>query len=339
MPPSLIISIISFSLAIITFLIWRKVRKAHLADVVRYNEQQAANKNLDRYSRREVREIDTDLRAAVTGTKILAWVLVALGFFLVFNASANMVPSQHTGIVTQFKATTGKETGKGLVFVLPWQKVSSWDNSRQTYDRLTGTTCRLGDKEYPGVLVRISGSQSACVETKIEWRTAVDQSAEQWGAYKDHKFETFRDRRINPALTNAVNEAFETHDPLGNVDKTTGAINPPPKAPFVQRIKESINATIGTDIDMKDLRVTIGFIRYNDEVQKQLEAYSQKVLENRVLQQEEANADVRKRITEKNAQRDFRAWCLEVAEKNSGAQPGWCINGGVTPTVPLNPVK
>lgn len=258
---------------------------------------------------------------------VLAGVIAFVAFALGLNASANLVPSQHTGIVVEFKAATEEETGKGLVFVRPWQTVSAWDNSRQTFDHLNEKTC---------VTVRIVGSQTACVETKIEWRSTSEQSSEQWAAYREHDFGKFVERRINPALTNAVNEAFETHDPLSNVDKETGAINPPPKAPFVQRIKDSINATIGSDVDMADLRVTIGFIRYNDEVQKQLEEYSKKVLENRVLKQEEENAQVRKRITDTNKQRDPRAWCLEISERNANSEPGLCMSGaGATPVLPV----
>lgn len=335
MPPSFVLAILCLLLAGLTFLVYRSLRSKLRADEARFAKQQA---DTSRYG--SARAVDSELRSATTSAKVVAWIFLVAIPLLVFNASANLVPSQHTGIVVEYKAATGGETGKGLVFVKPWQTVSSWDNSRQSWDFLTTEpNCVLGDKTVTGVLVRIAGSQTACVETKIEWRSIADQSAEQWAAYREHDFDKFKERRIEPALTNAVNQAFETHDPLSNVDKATGAINPPPKAPFVQRIKDAVGSTIGEDIDLPDLRVTIGFIHYNSEVQKQIEEYSKKVLENRVLKQEEQNAEVRKRITETNAQRDLRAWCLEIAEKNNGSQPGWCLANGATPVLPITPSK
>lgn len=260
-----------------------------------------------------VKRKDVERRNAGLG---FAGVLTVLCGLLLINASANIVPTKNVGIVTEFKKDTGATTGAGWAWVKPWQKIDSWEASRQTYDHLDEKRC---------VQVRIVGLQTACVEIKIEYSTKADQAPEQWASYKEHDFNLFIGRRIDPNLTNAVNVAYETHNPLSNVDVKTGVVNPPPKAPFVEGIRAEVEKTIGADVTVHS--VVIGFVHYNEDTQKSIEAYQQKVLEARNLAVDLQNAETRRQITAKNSQRDLRAWCLEIAEKQ-GKEPGFCFGGG-----------
>lgn len=318
MPASLIIAFITLALSVICFIIWRRLLRSLRADVQRYEKEKTENRGYDR-----VREVDSELRGATTGSKVAFWVFFVITGLLVLNASISTVPTKNVGIVSQFKAQTGRTTGAGLQAVWPWQKIDNWEASRQTFDHLN---------EANAVQVRIVGLQQAWVEVKIEWSVKPEKAPEQWAAYKEHDFDIFVDRRINPNITGAINDAYEVHDPLSNVDAKTGAINPPPKKPFVDAIRKNIETRIGQDITVHD--IVIGFVKYDDATQEQIKQYQVKVLEGRNLEVDFANAEKRRQINEKNKQRDARTWCLEIAEAK-GKEPGLCMGATATPVVPV----
>lgn len=251
----------------------------------------------------------------VRGGGIIAVVLGVLGgIIFTITASANTVPTRNVGIVTSFNKPTGEVTGPGLKWVAPWKSIDDWDASRNSFDH-RGKSC---------VTVRITGLQNACVEVLIEWTTDQRRAPEQWASYK-RDFNNFVAKRVEPNLVGAVNDAFADHDPLANVDGKTGQVLAPDTKPFVAEVKSNVEARIGADVDVHT--VVIGFIRYDAETQKSIEAFQQKVLANKNLLQDEKNADVQKRITEKNAQVDPVTRCLEIVAQRGG-EPGLCLGGG-----------
>jgi hypothetical protein len=250
-------------------------------------------------------------RGAV-GTAIVAAVL---GLLFTLFSSAHTVPTRNVGIVTSFNKPTGEVTGAGLKWTAPWEKVQDWDASRQTFDHKHQNRC---------VQVRIVGLQGACVEVQIEWQAHVDKAPEQWASYK-RDFKQFVDRRVDPNMTGALNDVFADHDPLSNVDKTTGVIKPVNTAALVDPLRANVEQRIGGDVQI--LGIVFGFVHYDEKTQQQIEAFQQKILENRNLQQESKNADVRKEISGKNAQVDPITRCLEIAAQH-GKEPGLCLGGG-----------
>jgi len=56
--------------------------------------------------------------------------------------------------------------------------------------------------------------------------------------------------------------------------------------------------------------------------------FQDKLAQSRNLDQDLVNAEKQKAVTEKNAEVDKVARCLEIAEKN-GSNPGLCINPGI----------
>lgn len=250
-------------------------------------------------------------RAAAVGAAV---VVGLFGFLAMVGASANTVPTRNVGIVTSFNKPTGDVTGAGLKWVAPWNKVEDWDAGRQSFDHKSDKSC---------VQVRISGLQTACVEVLIEWSTDPAKAPEQWASYR-RKFDFFVDRRVNPNFAGALNDAFADHDPLANVD-ANGVVKAPDTKPLVEEVKTNIVARIGADVQVHS--VVFGFIHYNAETQKAIEAYQQKILTNKNLLQDEKNALVQKRITETNAKVDAVTRCLEIAAQY-GKEPGLCLGGG-----------
>jgi hypothetical protein len=255
---------------------------------------------------------DEDVQIGAVGVAVIAGVL---GVLATLGSSANTVPTKNVGIVTSFNKPTGDVTGAGLKWVAPWNKVEDWDASRQTFDHKHQDRC---------VQVRIVGLQSACVEVQVEWQTHADKAPEQWASYK-RDFNQFVDRRVNPNLTGALNDVFATHDPLSNIDQATGVVKPVNTAALVDPLRQNIEARIGGDV--KVLGIVYGFVHYDGKTQQQIEAFQQKLLENRNLQQDKKNAQVRKEITDTNSKVDAVTRCLEIAAQH-GREPGLCLGGG-----------
>lgn len=251
--------------------------------------------------------------------RIVAWGVSGLAVFIALTltviASAWTVPQRNIGIVTSANKATGETTGAGWHWTAPWEKIEDWDAGRQTFDHLDENTC---------VQVRITGMDTACVEVLIEWEAKAEKAPEQWASYRKN-FNFFKDRRVNPNLTDALNASFRSHDPVKTVDAKSAAIIPVDMNEFKKPTMDEINSRIGADVNV--LSITFGFIRYNEGTQKTIDAYRAKVMEARNLEQDEKNAETRKRITDKSAGRDPRAWCLEIAEKH-GKEPGFCLGGG-----------
>jgi hypothetical protein len=247
---------------------------------------------------------------------------IALVLAIAFTGFSMMhtVSTQNVGIVKEFNKPTGKTTGAGFKSTAPWQDIDEWDASRQTFDHKNEKNC---------VQVRIVGLQSACVEVQIEYQTDKDKAPEQWASYKKD-FEQFRARRVEPNLTGALNDIFATHDPLANVDPVTGVIKPVNTVLLVDPLKNDINGRIGSDIQV--LGVVFGFVHYDPKTQEQIEAFQQKVLAHKNLEQDLKNAEVAKQITEKNAQVPSVTRCLEIVDRKGG-EAGFCLGGGNPVTV------
>lgn len=251
---------------------------------------------------------------AFISAMVLAGVLLTM--------SLHKVPVQNVGIVHSFGKKTGETTGAGLHLTAPWEGISDWDGSKQSRDYRKGNGCVLGDKKYAGVKVRIASLADACVEGLVEWETIDAQAPKQWESYKKD-FERFDANRVEPAITKAFNAAFGSHDPLKNLNGE-GNLNVP-LDPFADTIKTELRTALRDDVTI--LTVIVTRVNYDARTQGFIEAYQQEILKGRTLEKAKVNADLQAQITAKNSVRDFRAWCLEIAEAKGG-EPGFCLGGG-----------
>lgn len=250
----------------------------------------------------------------------VAIALAVLGLVFALFSSVYTVPTRNVGIVTSFNKPTGEVTGAGLKLVAPWQKVEDWDASRQSWDHLGNE----GAKDNRCIDVRITGMDTACVEVLVEWQTRVDNASEQWASYRKD-FDYFVEKRVAPNLKDALAAAFRSHDPTSTVDAKTAAITPVSMNTFKEPLKTEIGARIGADVEV--LNVTFGQVHYSKATQDTINAFRAKVMEARNLEQDEKNADARKRITDTNSKVDAVTRCLEIAAQH-GREPGLCLGGG-----------
>lgn len=237
-------------------------------------------------------------------------VLIAVGVI----ASTSMVPQRNVGIVTEFGKATGRETGAGLKFTAPWQNVEDWDASNQAYDHRGDGAC---------VKVRIATLADACVEVLIEWRARADRASDQWAAYKKD-FTLFTGRRVDPAITLSLNDAFGAYNPLANIDAKTGNLNVP-TGPLTEQVKAALTTRLGNDVEI--LSVIVTRVNHDEKTQTAIDAFQASILKARVLEQDKKNAELQKQISETNAKSDAVTRCLELADKH-GKEPGFCLGGG-----------
>jgi len=240
---------------------------------------------------------------------------LGLAVVLLLFSSAYTVPTRNVGIVTSWNKPTGEVTGPGLQWVAPWQKVDDWDASRQAFDRRGDNNC---------VWVRIAGLQKACVDVLVEWTTDSAQAPEQWASYK-RDFGNFVGTRVDQNIVNALLDTFADHDPLANVNEETGQVMAPQTGPLAEKAQSIIEARIGGDVDV--LATVIGIIRYDEKTQQSIEAFQQKVLAAKNLEQDRRNAEIQKQVSETNADVDPVVRCLELADKHA-REPGFCLGGG-----------
>lgn len=243
--------------------------------------------------------------------RLVAGVLIALSLLFIGFATVSQVPARNVGIVASYGKATGRTTGPGLHLTAPWETIEDWDGTRQAFEHNNEKSC---------VQVRISNLSNACVEVLVEWQTQAGRAPEQWGSYRK-EFDRFVDKRVNPAITTALNQAFADHDPLANIDSKDGKLNVP-LAPFAVQTATNIATAIGSDV--KVLNVAVTRINYDKTTQDNIEKYQQAILKSRVLEKEAANAALQKAITETNAKVDKQTRCMELAEKLN-KEPGYCM--------------
>lgn len=263
------------------------------------------------------------------GTGVLTFLGAGLlGLALFLGASMSTVPTRNVGIVTEFNKPTGRTTGAGLKWHAPWQGIDDWDASRNTFDRL-GKNC---------LWVSVSGGR-ACIAVQVEWSAKADTAPKDWAAYKEvdgidgGRFGTFVARRVNPQMDAAITTAFTAFNPLGQVDRKTGALKAPDlNKEYRDALLATLTANLGTSVTIDS--IAFGTPTYDEPTTAAISAFGQKTLEARNLEVDKANALIRKEITKTDAEVDQVARCLSIAEK-LGREPGLCMN----PLGALAPVR
>ena len=135
--------------------------------------------------------------------------VLVIGVALLLFLSFTVVPARSVGVQTSFGQTVGT-LDPGLHAVRPWSSVDTWDASIQTVKYDGGK-----DDEKP-LTVRLKNQTTATVNVTVQWRLASDADITQ--LYKDYRrFEAIADNVVKRQLQNALNEVFETYDPLASI--------------------------------------------------------------------------------------------------------------------------
>lgn len=268
---------------------------------------------------------------------------VALVAFVVsmFFAVTTKIDQKHYGIEVGYGgAATGRETGAGLAWHLPWNHFDEWDATRNSFNTL-GASC-----EKPGngdLWVTIAGQGNACIRVQIEWQaTNKAKASDNWSAYKpvDDKtrFEVFYERRVRPQMVDAVAATFRTFNPMTAVNKTTGEAEAPDidkyKAPLIAALNERVGTGAPGGADVEIVSVSFAPVGYDGPTSQSIAAYGQRVREGRTLAVDETNAETRKRIAGDSGLTPFQSACLAQIKESGKGEPGFCdsADGKVTVT-------
>jgi regulator of protease activity HflC (stomatin/prohibitin superfamily) len=135
--------------------------------------------------------------------------VLAVGVVLMLLDCFSIVPARSVGVQTSFGKTVDT-LEPGLHLVRPWSSVDTWDSSIQTvkYDG--------GNNDQKPLLIRIKNQTTSTVNVTLQWR--LTENADITKLYKDYReFAKIQKNVVTPYLQSALNEVFETYDPLASI--------------------------------------------------------------------------------------------------------------------------
>lgn len=201
--------------------------------------------------------------AAYIITPALAVALLIGSFFII-------VPTQQIGIPVTF-GKPEPALGNGRHWKAPWTKVEKMDGSIQF-------TENIGRNRSD---IRLGNQSNAYVQNVIGWR--IKMSAADT-LYRDHKkFENVGSKLVNPAIANALNEAFKNYDPL---QRATGKA--PALSEVAKEVKSSLVDQIGDKVEI--VSVTIPKVDFDDQTQKRIDQYQMELANTRIAEQRRKTA-------------------------------------------------
>jgi regulator of protease activity HflC (stomatin/prohibitin superfamily) len=264
---------------------------------------------------------EADSRAMAFLAMLVTGGLSAL--FLLF-ACAYTVPVRNVGIVTSFNAPTGRTTGSGLKFVLPWQRVADFDASIQTADHTGADKCTT---------VRIGSLATACVENRIQWQVLATSAPRLFNDYRGD-FDNMRRNLVETRIQTALNSVFATYNPLSQVNLSTGQVGFDGAA-LGTAVEAELNRVIGSDIRI--LTVAVPLVHHDAQTEANIRQFQDVIAQSRLLDQKAKNAAKEKAIADLQRAYLTDAFitnkCIEESVK-MGVPPGLCMLSSGLVSVP-----
>jgi hypothetical protein len=109
-------------------------------------------------------------------------------------------------------------------------------------------------------------------------------------------------------------------------DKTGALIAPDLNADYRKSLQTQLEINLGTSVIIDS--IAFGTPTYDKPTTDAISAFGQKTLEKRNLAVDKENAEIRKKITDIDAQVNPVARCLSIAEKMN-KEPGLCMHAPV----------
>lgn len=197
---------------------------------------------------------------------------LALGMLCTFISSATIVSTKQVGIATSFGRPVAN-LSNGFHMVAPWDKVTEMDAAIQTDNHVQG------EKNSGCITVRIAHQAVACVDASIRWRIQENQAGELFKDYRD--FDNVRDSLVTRDLNAALNNVFETYDPLA-VDND-GNSTSPSLSSLSSQVQSQLQSTIGVQINV--LSVIIPVVHFDDNTQGRINALQAQIAQTRIAKQ------------------------------------------------------
>lgn len=189
-----------------------------------------------------------------------------IGLIIAFFDCTTTVPVRSVGVQTSFGKPIGVLTN-GFQWVRPWSSVETFDGTVQTI------------KYNP--TVRLKNGTTATVDASVQWQ--IDTGADFLSLYKQYKtFDNIQENVIKRQLANALNQVFETFDPLANIDASGNlSVQVTSLAP---RVQVALSAAMPAGLVIRN--VTIPVINYSDQVEAQINTIIAAAAQTRVAEQQ-----------------------------------------------------
>jgi regulator of protease activity HflC (stomatin/prohibitin superfamily) len=213
---------------------------------------------------------------AVAGGALVLGVIIWL-----FVAITPVGPSD-VGIVTFGGHTVGKDLGPGYHYVSPWDNVTIWDDSVQPAN-FSGKGC---------LQIRVAGSQSACLNVRIQWRDNPRGSDAQYKKYRgsfSRLTNTYMQRLVIEGLFNNV---FEKYDPVANAQQTASGKGGTTVTSLTAQVASNIRSADKGEISI--ISVSSGNILYDAQVEQALNSLTEAAAKTNVAAQNEKTAEDQK---------------------------------------------
>lgn len=254
-------------------------------------------------------------RIAAAGVATLGAIVLAIGSFTI-------VGTREIGVVTTFGRPTG-ELPNGFHFKAPWSKVTEMDGAIQI-------NTHTGD-DAP--LVRLANNSMARVDNSAQWRLRSAQVEQMFLDYRN--FDNIRENLVTRQLTTALNEAFETVDPLSS-DHSDGIDT----TQMGEKVAAMLRDRVGEQVEI--INVLTPVIHYDEATQKRVDAFNVERANTRIAQQRQQTADAEAKANEilsRSVSRDpnvLVSKCLDASRDNRTSPLGCWPGAAAVPTVPAS---
>lgn len=205
-------------------------------------------------------------------------VLLLLAGIILFFGSATTVPTRTVAVQTEF----GKPVAvlsNGFHLIAPWADTEQFDATIQTL-KMSGDQ---GDDQ--GVLVRLKNQTTSRVDVTVQWR--IETNADVLELYRNYKsFENIQDNVVKRQLANALNQVFESFDPLAAIDDS--GQQKIQLSDLAAQALPKLKAAMPAGVTV--LNLTLPSIRYDGNVQDNINKVINAAAATRTAQQQEKTA-------------------------------------------------
>lgn len=193
---------------------------------------------------------------------------LAIAAVLTLGSSYNPVGTKEVGVETSFGKTVG-HLSNGPHLTWPWVKVHEMDAAIQT-DSYVGAGC---------INVRIANQQTGCANVSIQWRILPADTDE---LYKDYRsFDHVRDALVTRNLTQALNEALSSYNPLNQI--AAGHSVSSPLVGYAHDVTRILRNEIGRKIVV--LSTILPIVSFDPATQGRINQLQQQVALTRISEQ------------------------------------------------------
>lgn len=264
------------------------------------------------------------------GGRVVSWLVLGLGVFLLLMSCWVQVPTNQIGIFTSFGKPVDARSN-GFQEKLSWEKVVKFDASRQ-YLKFTGKgndkAPAEDGKEFAHIAVKMEREARADVNVVVAWQMKAGTEAERRQAvelYRAHKtFDRLTENFMAANTRSATQAVYDKINPLVTEKNPTFA-------QLSGQLESELKELVGDEVTVISAQI-VG-VDYDDETDKRIaEMQAEYAKTEKAKQQEKTNAAIsaaNAALVKDQSLNDLilRDNCIKGAIA-VGSNPGVCLQPG-----------